>query len=113
MNTLAIIRPAASADVPTIGILGALLVEMHHELDPRRFIAATPQTPDRYGSYLGTQLKEPNVVILVAERNGEVVGYTYAAVEGPDTCRCAGRPARSTTLSSIPLTADRVSAVCS
>ena len=78
------IRPATPADLKAIGRLGALLVRMHHDLDPDRFIAATPQTEDRYGSFLGTQLEEPNIVILVAERGGEVVGYTYAGVEEYD-----------------------------
>ena len=78
------IHPATPADLEAMGRLGALLVRIHHELDPDRFIAATPQTRHAYGSFLGTQLKEPNIVILVAERDGEVVGYTYAGVEGPD-----------------------------
>jgi ribosomal protein S18 acetylase RimI-like enzyme len=78
------IRPATPKDVPTIGRLGALLVREHHEFDPQRFIAATPRTQEQYGGYLGTQLKEPNIVILVAERDGEVIGYTYSGVEGTD-----------------------------
>ena len=53
-------------------------------MDPERFIAATPRTEHGYGSFLGTQLDEPNIVILVAERDGEVLGYTYAGVEGTD-----------------------------
>jgi len=78
------IRAATPADTPTIGRLGALLVRVHHDLDPQRFIAATSRTESAYGSFLGTQLDEPNIVILVAERNGEVIGYTYAGVEGTD-----------------------------
>jgi len=78
------IRAAAPADVPTIGRLGALLVREHHDFDPERFIAATPRTEKSYGSFLGTQLEEPNIIILVAERDGEVIGYTYAGVEGTD-----------------------------
>jgi len=78
------IRPAAPADIKAMGRLGALLVRTHHELDPDRFIAATPQTEQGYGSFLGRQLDEPNIIILVAERDGEVVGYTYAGVEGTD-----------------------------
>ena len=53
-------------------------------MDPERFIAATPGTEKGYGSFLGTQLDEPNIIILVAERDGELVGYTYAGVEGTD-----------------------------
>jgi ribosomal protein S18 acetylase RimI-like enzyme len=78
------IRRATPADIPAIGRLGALLVRTHHDLDPERFIAATPGTEKGYGSFLGTQLDEQNVIILVAERDGEVVGYTYAGVEGTD-----------------------------
>jgi ribosomal protein S18 acetylase RimI-like enzyme len=78
------IRPAAPADLEALGRLGAVLVRLHHALDPDRFIAATPRTEHSYGSFLGTQLDEPNIVILVAERDGEVIGYTYAGVEGID-----------------------------
>jgi ribosomal protein S18 acetylase RimI-like enzyme len=78
------IRPAIPTDVPTIGRLGALLVREHHDFDPQRFIAATPQTEKGYGSFLGTQLEEPTIVILVAERDGKAIGYTYSGVEGTD-----------------------------
>jgi ribosomal protein S18 acetylase RimI-like enzyme len=67
-----------------MGRLGALLVREHHDFDSQRFIAATPRTQDQYGGYLGTQLKVQNIVILVAERDGEVIGYTYSGVEGTD-----------------------------
>jgi ribosomal protein S18 acetylase RimI-like enzyme len=79
-----LIRAATSADLPAIGRLGAHLVRAHHDLDAERFIAATPQTERGYASFLGTQLDEPNIQILVAERDGEVVGYSYAGVEGWD-----------------------------
>lgn len=79
-----VIRPATRADVPAIGRLGALLVRLHHDFDPLRFIAAAPQTETRYGAFLGSQLAEPDVVVLVAERGGEVLGYTYAGVEDYD-----------------------------
>jgi ribosomal protein S18 acetylase RimI-like enzyme len=70
--------------MPAIGRLGALLVRTHHDFDPKRFIAATPRTESGYGSFLGTQLDAPNIVILAAERDGEVIGYTYAGVEDTD-----------------------------
>jgi ribosomal protein S18 acetylase RimI-like enzyme len=80
----AIIRPATPADLPAIGRLGALLVRTHHGFDPERFIPATPGTEHGYAAFLGTQLEEPDAVVLVAERNGEVVGYAYGGVEGFD-----------------------------
>ena len=70
--------------MPAIGRLGALLVREHHDFDPERFIAATPRTAQGYGSFLGTRLQEPNIIILVAERDGGVIGYTYSGVEGYD-----------------------------
>jgi len=78
------VRPAATADLPALGRLGAVLVRTHHGFDPRRFIAPTPETANGYARYFGTQLVKPNVVILVAEQGGEVLGYTFAGVEGHD-----------------------------
>jgi ribosomal protein S18 acetylase RimI-like enzyme len=80
----ATLRPAAPADLPALGRLGTLLVRTHHDFDPRRFIAATPQTEHGYASFLGMQLGKPNAVVFVAERDGQVLGYTFAGVEGFD-----------------------------
>jgi len=79
-----VIRAATPADVPTIGRLGALLVRTHHDFDPQRFLAATERTADGYASFLGSQLRESDVIVLVAEAHGEVLGYTYAGIEGTD-----------------------------
>jgi ribosomal protein S18 acetylase RimI-like enzyme len=59
-------------------------VNTHHELDRKRFFAATRDTPAGYAHFLGTQLTERNVVILVAAEDDRVVGYAYAALEGRD-----------------------------
>jgi ribosomal protein S18 acetylase RimI-like enzyme len=79
-----VIRPATPDDLAAIGRLGALLVRAHHDFDARRFIAATPQTEHGYASFLGKQLGNPGIVILVAEQGGEVLAYTYAGIEGYD-----------------------------
>lgn len=84
MPTATTIRPALPTDLPAIGRLGALLVKTHHDFDPERFIAPMPGTPQGYANYLGTQLKEERVIVLVAEREGAVVGYVYAGLEGMD-----------------------------
>ena len=86
-----IIRRATRADLPAIGSLAALLVKTHHDFDRRRFIAPTPNTPAGYGSFLGSQLEEPNVVVLVAVEDERVIGYTYAGVEGSDWMSLRGR----------------------
>lgn len=78
------IRPAAPPDLPAIGRLGALLVRLHHDFDPARFLAATPQTEQGYAAFIGTQLDEPKVVVLVAALGPEILGYSYAGVEGRD-----------------------------
>lgn len=80
----ATIRGATLADMPSVGKLGALLVRLHHDFDAQRFIAATPRTEHGYASYLGAQLDNREIVILVAVRNAVVLGYTYAGVEGFD-----------------------------
>lgn len=78
------VRRAMPADLPSIGRLGALLVEEHHDFDPQRFIAARPGTPEGYASFISTQLEDPDRAVLVADDKGDVVGYAYAAVEGYD-----------------------------
>lgn len=78
------VRPARANDVPALGRLGALLVATHHDFDDRRFIAPTARTAEGYGAYLGSQVGEADVIVLVAERDGAVVGYAYAGLEGHD-----------------------------
>jgi ribosomal protein S18 acetylase RimI-like enzyme len=79
-----IVRRATPADLPMIGRLGALLIEEHYGFDPRRFLAARPGTPEGYASFISTQLEDPDKAVLVADDNGDVVGYAYAAIEGYD-----------------------------
>jgi len=79
-----IIRPATAADLPRIGRMGALLVEAHYHLDAQRFLATRPRTPLDYASFLAKQLDKPDVAVLVADVNGDVIGYTFATVEGYD-----------------------------
>jgi ribosomal protein S18 acetylase RimI-like enzyme len=78
------IRPAVAADMDTVGRLGALLVRQHFEFDALRFLPATEGTARGYGGFLKTQLAKSSVLVLVAERGGEVVGYTYAGMEDYD-----------------------------
>jgi ribosomal protein S18 acetylase RimI-like enzyme len=79
-----VVRSATTADLTLIGRLGALLVEEHYDFDPRRFLAARPGTPEGYASFMRTQLEDTDKAVLVAEDNGNVIGYAYAAVEGYD-----------------------------
>jgi ribosomal protein S18 acetylase RimI-like enzyme len=78
------IRPATRADLPAIGRLAALLVRLHHDLDPDRFIPASPETANRYAAFIGTQLNKADSIVLVAEQGGELLGYTFSGIEGYD-----------------------------
>lgn len=63
---------------------GALLVALHHDFDQNRFVAPPATTADGYGGFLASQIGKPDVLVLVAERGDEVVGYAYAGIEGTD-----------------------------
>lgn len=78
------VRRAVPADIPALGRLGALLVSVHHDFDPDRFIEATPDTEGAYAAFLGSKLDHPNAIVLVAEGAGDVLGYCYAGIEGTD-----------------------------
>ena len=75
------IRPATRADLPALGRLGALLLRTHYEFDAQRFMSPGDSPNEGYAWFLGTQLREDDVVVLVAERHGSVVGYVYAGLE--------------------------------
>jgi GNAT superfamily N-acetyltransferase len=75
------IRLATPADLPALGRLGALLMRAHYEFDPQRFMSAGTDAADGYAWFLGRQLKDNDVVVYVAEQDGEVVGYVYAGIE--------------------------------
>ena len=79
-----IIRPATRTDLDTLGRLGEIMVATHYTFDAKRFIAPSPQTAQRYGEFLVSQLTRQDVVLLVAEENGAVIGYVYAGLEGFD-----------------------------
>jgi ribosomal protein S18 acetylase RimI-like enzyme len=79
-----VVRPAREADLAAVGRLGALLIRTHHDFDPLRFIAPSPRSDRGYAGYLRSQLASPDVIVLVAERDGEILGYTYAGLEDYD-----------------------------
>jgi ribosomal protein S18 acetylase RimI-like enzyme len=80
MNDI-LIRPAHESDLPTLGRLGALLLETHYHFDEKRFMAPRPNSAEAYAEFLHTQLKEEDAVVLVAECAGAIAGYVYAGLE--------------------------------
>ena len=79
-----IIRPATPSDTTALGRLGGLLVRQHHAWDPARFIPADAETDHWYGVFLAGQLDRPDVVVLVAEEDGRVIGFVYGGLEDTD-----------------------------
>jgi GNAT superfamily N-acetyltransferase len=75
------IRPAVDSDLDALGRLGAMLLRTHHALDPKRFIPPGDDPDAGYAWFLGTQLRRDDVAVLVAERDGAVIGYVYAGLE--------------------------------
>jgi len=75
------VRRATEEDAAALGRLGAALLRTHHGFDRRRFMAPGRNPEAGYASFLRTQLHDEDVVVLVAEREGEVIGYVYAGLE--------------------------------
>lgn len=76
-----VIRRATEADLPALGRLGALLMRVHFGFDSRRFMSPGDDPEEGYAWFLGTQLREGDVAVFVAEREGDVLGYVYAGIE--------------------------------
>ena len=72
--------------ISSIGIYDTPLrpVLKPYRFDPRRFLPARPGTPEGYASFISTQLEDLDKAVLVAEVDGDAVGYAFAAVEGYD-----------------------------
>jgi ribosomal protein S18 acetylase RimI-like enzyme len=75
------IRTATLADLEALGRLGALLMRTHYGFDRHRFLPPGDDPASGYAWFLETQLGEPDVIILVAELGGRIVGYVYAGLE--------------------------------
>jgi ribosomal protein S18 acetylase RimI-like enzyme len=75
------IRKATRNDLPALGRLGATLMRTHYAFDPDRFLAPGNDPESGYAWFLETQLDESDVVVLVAEQDGQTVGYVYAGLE--------------------------------
>ena len=75
------IRKAEPRDLPVLGRLGAMLVRTHYEFDQQRFLAPVDGIENGYAAFLGRALQSPEDCVFVADDDGEIVGYTYAALE--------------------------------
>lgn len=75
------IRRMAQADLAAVGVLAGKLLRLHTDWDRLRFL--TPDDPERgYARWFSSQLPRSEVILLVAEDDQGICGYTYAAMEG-------------------------------
>ena len=81
MSDAFVVRRAVRADLPALGRLGAHLMHVHYAFDARRFLAPGGNPAAGYARFLGSELNEPDSLVLVADRGGEVAGYVYAGIE--------------------------------
>jgi len=83
MQSPLVTRPAEGRDLPELGRMAGALVRLHHAFDPMRFFLVEG-VEHGYEQFLGSQLRDPKVVLAVAEREGVRVGYAYARLEPRD-----------------------------
>src|SRR5450432_3321386 len=77
------VRKMTEADLTAAGKMGADLIRLHHAWDQKRFF--TVDKPESgYRWFLGTQLKNPETVLLVAEVDATLAGYFYGSVQERD-----------------------------
>jgi ribosomal protein S18 acetylase RimI-like enzyme len=74
------VRLMKPRDLEAAAKLAGRLVRQHHDFDPKRFLhLASPEAG--YARYFASELESDQVVLLVAEADGDVVGYVYARME--------------------------------
>ena len=79
----ATIRSATAADIESAANLGAQIVRLHHATNSNRFFMLD-EVEQGYAWWLGKEIDRPEAVVLVAELNGNIVGYAYGAIEERD-----------------------------
>ncbi|MDQ3264050.1 MAG: GNAT family N-acetyltransferase [Myxococcota bacterium] len=77
------VRPAAVSDGPLLGRFGAALAGAHHGFDSQRFMLPG-DVEAGYRDWLLKEAASPKAVVLVAEKDSEVVGYAYGRLEARD-----------------------------
>lgn len=77
-----IIRPATTADLPHLKMLGAELQENERQLYPDRAKAA--DIIDKYSEVFKREFELGQYQVFVAESNSELVGYTAGCPNDPE-----------------------------
>ena len=58
-----------------------MLIRTHYAFDRQRFLAPREGAERGYAAFLGSVLDSPDNGVFVAEQDGRVTGYVYAALE--------------------------------
>ena len=58
-----------------------MLMRTHYAFDRQRFLAPGEDSESGYAWFLGTKIESPNDAVFVAERDGAIAGYVWAALE--------------------------------
>lgn len=83
MSEVATVREATPEDIERAAFLGAQIVRFHHSVDPKRFFL--PENVEQgYAWWLRQEIDRAEAVVMVAELDGEIVGYCYGAIEDRD-----------------------------
>lgn len=75
------IRRAERRDAPALGKLGLALMQTHYAFDTKRFLEPGEGAESGYASFLASQLHDKESLVMVAEHDGRIVGYVFAAIE--------------------------------
>ncbi len=80
MNDI-LIRRATESDLPVLGRLGAMLLQVHYGLIRSDSWRRAQVDQEGYAWFLGSQLNQNDAAVFVAEDGGSVIGYVYAGLE--------------------------------
>ncbi|HEV2722099.1 MAG TPA: GNAT family N-acetyltransferase [Thermoanaerobaculia bacterium] len=75
------IRRAERHDADALGRLGAMLMRTHYAFDPRRFLPPREGSERGYAAFLAGMLDSPDACVFVADDDGRIAGYVFAALE--------------------------------
>jgi ribosomal protein S18 acetylase RimI-like enzyme len=77
------VRRATANDIAGAAELAGRLARMHHMTDPGRFFLPE-RVVEGYSWWFERVIQDPEAVLLVAEVEGALAGYTYGALEERD-----------------------------
>jgi len=78
-----VLRPARLEDLGVVARMAEKLLALHHAFDGQRFFMPE-SAAEGYAGWFAQELERTEVVLLVAEREGLLLGYAYGRLEERD-----------------------------